>query len=206
MKRLLYCFPLLSLIFLMTFLSACSQQKLSSFSETKPAFSLIEFFEGETLAYGIFEDRFGNLKRRFKVNISGKKSQVMKDGESVKQITLTEDFIYEDGEKQQRIWKIQKDVSEDGVELYRGQAADVIGIAEGSANGSAFFWKYDVDLKISESKLRVRFSDWIYQMDDYVAVNKATVSKFGIGIGEVTLFFIRGTPASIIGPFDISEW
>ena len=72
--------------------------------------------------------------------------------------------------------------------------------------GSAFFWKYDVDLKISESKLRVRFSDWIYQMDDYVAVNKATVSKFGIDIGEVTLFFVRGTPASIIGPFDISEW
>ena len=102
--------------------------------------------------------------------------------------------------------KSKKDVSEDGVELYRGEAADVIGIAEGSANGSAFFWKYDVDLKISKSKLRVRFNDWIYQMDDYVAVNKATVSKFGIDIGEVTLFFVRGTPASIIGPFDISEW
>ena len=66
MTRLLYCFPFLSLIFLMTFLSACSQQKLSSFGKTKPVFSLIEFFEGETLAYGIFEDRFGNLKRRFK--------------------------------------------------------------------------------------------------------------------------------------------
>ena len=71
MKRISACFSLMSLIFLGSILTACSQQKLADFAETKPAFSLLEFFEGNSIAYGIFEDRFGTLKRRFKVNIAG---------------------------------------------------------------------------------------------------------------------------------------
>ena len=206
MKRLLACFALLSLIFFMSILQGCSQQKLSSFEKTQPTFSLFEFFDGYSLAYGIFEDRFGNLKRRFKVNISGRRSQEILNGKSVEQITLTEDFIYEDGEKQSRIWIIEKDFSESGSEIYKGEAKDVIGIAEGSASGSAFYWQYAIDLKISDNNFRVKFSDWIYQMDDYIAINKATVSKFGVEIGTVTLVFVRGAPASVIGKFNISEW
>ena len=75
MRRLSACFSFLSLIFFVSFLSACSQQKLTDFDKTQPEFSLIDFFEGDSLAYGIFEDRFGTLQRRFKVNISGQKTQ-----------------------------------------------------------------------------------------------------------------------------------
>ena len=206
MRRLSACFSVLSLIFFISFLSACSQQKLTDFDKTQPEFSLIDFFEGDSLAYGIFEDRFGTLQRRFKVNISGQKTQEEIAGKSISKIILTEDFLYEDGEQQQRIWTISKDVSDDGVEYYRGSAGDVIGTAEGGASGSSFFWQYDVDLNISENNLRVKFSDWIYQMDDYIAINKATVSKFGIEIGVVTIVFVRGAPASLIGPFNLSEW
>ena len=206
MKRLSACFSFLSLIFFVTFFSACSQQKLTDFDNTLPEFSLLDFFEGDSLAYGIFEDRFGTLRRRFKVNISGQRSYDKIGGENVEKITLIEDFIYEDGEKQQRIWTISKDISKEGVEYYKGEAGDVIGVANGASSGSAFFWQYDVELKISEKNLRVKFSDWIYQMDDYIAINKATVSKFGIEIGVVTIVFVRGTPASVIGPFDLSKW
>ena len=206
MRRLSACFSFLSLIFFVSFLSACSQQKLTDFDKTQPEFSLIDFFEGDSLAYGIFEDRFGTLQRRFKVNISGQKTQEEIAGKSISKIILTEDFLYEDGEQQQRIWTISKDVLDDGIEYYRGSAGDVIGTAEGGVSGSAFFWQYDVDLNISQNNLRVRFSDWIYQMDDYIAINKATVSKFGIEIGVVTIVFVRGAPASLIGPFNLSEW
>ena len=206
MRRLSPCFSVLSLIFYISFLSACSQQKLTDFDKTEPEFSLIDFFEGDSLAYGIFEDRFGTLQRRFKVNISGQKTQEEIAGKSISKIILTEDFLYEDGEQQQRIWIISKDILDNGIEYYRGSAGDVIGTAEGGALGSAFFWQYDVDLNISENNLRVRFSDWIYQMDDYIAINKATVSKFGIEIGVVTIVFVRGAPASVIGPFNLSEW
>ena len=206
MRRLSACFSVLSLIFFISFLSACSQQKLTDFDKSQPEFSLIDFFEGDSLAYGIFEDRFGTLQRRFKVNISGQKTQEEIAGKSISKIILTEDFLYEDGEQQQRIWTISKDVLDDGIEYYRGSAGDVIGTAEGGASGSAFFWQYDVSLDISGNNLRVRFSDWIYQMDDYIAINKATVSKFGIEIGVVTIVFVRGAPASLIGPFNLSEW
>ncbi len=206
MRRLLACFALLSLLFFMSILQACSQQKLSSFEKTQPTFSLFEFFDGYSLAYGIFEDRFGNLKRRFKVNILGTRSQEILNGKSFEQITLIEDFFYEDGEKQERIWIIEKDFSENGSEIYKGKAEDVIGIAEGSTSGSAFYWQYAIDLKISDNNFRVKFSDWIYQMDDYIAINKAIVSKFGVEIGTVTLVFVRGAPASVIGQFDVSGW
>ena len=206
MNRLSACFSLLSLFFFISFFSACSQQKLLDFEKSKPEFSLIEFFEGDSLAYGIFEDRFGTLQRRFKVNISGQKKQEEVAGKSISKIILTEDFLYEDGEQQQRVWTISKDISDDGIEYYKGKAGDVIGTAEGSISGSAFFWQYDVDLKISENNLRVKFSDWIYQMDEYIAINKAIVSKFGIEIGVVTIVFVRGAPASLIGPFNLSEW
>ncbi len=206
MYRLSACFTLLSLIFFISSFSACSQKKLVNFEKTQPEFSLIDFFEGDSLAYGIFEDRFGNLRRRFKVNISGQKIQEEIAGKNHSKIKLIEDFIYEDGEQQQRIWTINKNVSDDGIEYYEGNAGDVIGTAEGGASGSAFFWQYNVDLKISQNNLRVKFNDWIYQMDEYIAINKATVSKFGIEIGVVTIVFVRGAPASLIGPFNLSEW
>jgi len=206
MKRISACFSLMSLIFLGSILTACSQQKLADFAETKPAFSLLEFFEGNSIAYGIFEDRFGTLKRRFKVNIAGEVSQQETAGKIIDQIVLTEDFIYEDGETQQRIWTISKKISEDGNALYQGVASDVTSAAEGAESGSAFFWKYDVELEISDNNVKVKFTDWIYQMDDYVAINKATVSKFGVEIGVVTLVFIRGAPADVIGPFDVLKW
>jgi hypothetical protein len=40
----------------------------------------------------------------------------------------------------------------------------------------------------------VDFDDWMYLMDDRVMLNKATMSKWGVQLGEVTLSFTRRTP------------
>ena len=37
----------------------------------QPRLVLEEFFAGRSAVYGIFEDRFGNLRRQFRVNLSG---------------------------------------------------------------------------------------------------------------------------------------
>jgi hypothetical protein len=37
----------------------------------------------------------------------------------------------------------------------------------------------------------VRFDDWMYLMTDKVMLNKATMSKFGVKLGEVTLSFTK---------------
>ena len=82
------------------FLSSCSKIDMKQFENNTPKLDLFSFFEGKTIAYGIFEDRFGNLKRQFRVNITGKVES--------NTLTLDEDFLYDDGEQANRIWKIKK--------------------------------------------------------------------------------------------------
>ena len=66
----------------------------------KPDLILEQYFLGKTFASGIFEDRFGNVRRQFTVDIDG-----TWDG---KTLTLTEDFIFGDGETETRVWSIEK--------------------------------------------------------------------------------------------------
>ncbi len=180
-------------------LSSCSTRNIDNLAGMTPDLKLEEFFAGETVAYGIFEDRFGNLKRRFKVNIIGSVS-----GNT---LTLDEDFLYADGERATRIWTITNDGrDEDGRVIYNGTAADIDGMAAGRIVGNGLNWAYDIDLKTDDGDLRVHFDDWIYQMDDHVALNRAYVSKFGIEIGSVTLVFMRGDAAATLGPLDLTAW
>ena len=169
------------LLFFLLILLGCSQMKIEDFEDKKPEFNLTEYFLGNTIAWGIFEDRFGNLRRQFKVNIVGHMEENI--------LILEEDFFYLDGEKDKRVWKISKLPNNH----YEGSADDVIGIAKGKEAGNAFTWNYDVDLKIGSRNLKVNFNDWMFRMDENVVINKASVSKFGINIGTVTLFFMKET-------------
>ena len=128
----------------------------------------------------MFEDRFGNLKREFTVDLEGDW-----DGTT---LTLIEDFLYSDGETEQRIWRITR--TGDGT--YEGRADDVVGVANGIARGKALNWSYDLMLKVGDSRIKVSFNDWMFLQPDGVLINKADVSKFGITIGTVTLFFQKG--------------
>ena len=159
------------------FLSGCSGMALDSFKDAKPELVLEDYFKGRTEAWGIFEDRFGKLRRQFKVTIDGKW-----DG---KTLTLDERFKYDDGETDQRIWRITKL----GKGKYEGTAADVIGIATGEASGNALNWRYDMDLKVGDGSFKVTFNDWMFLQSDGVLINRAKVSKLGVEIGSVTLFF-----------------
>ena len=158
-------------------LGACQSMQIDDFKGTSPKLVLEDYFQGETRAWGIFEDRFGNLRRQFVVDITG-----TWDG---KTLTLDERFDYADGEKDQRIWTIDK-VADN---TYRGEAADVIGTAEGRTEGSAFSWTYEMELNIQGRDVKVRFDDWMFLQPDGVMVNRAYVTKFGIELGTVTLFF-----------------
>lgn len=53
-------------------LSGCSaSMKPEDFANRQPRFVIEDYFTGKTKAWGIFEDRFGNLKREFVVDITG---------------------------------------------------------------------------------------------------------------------------------------
>ena len=195
MRRLI---PLLAGLLLVFGLTACASRPASDFAGATPELVLEEFFPGRTVAYGIFEDRFGQLRRRFRVEIDGR----MEGGDLI----LDERFIYDDGEQQQRIWTITPARGPDGSRLYQGQAADVIGGARGSAAGPALNWSYEVGLAIGGRIWEVRFDDWIYQLDEDIALNRARVSKWGVELGTVTLVFLRGAAAEALPPVNLEKW
>jgi len=160
-------------------LSGCSGMRVNDLADTQPRFDLFEYFEGQSRAWGIFQGRGGDLKRQFVVDIRGEV-----DGDL---LTLTEDFVYADGEESQRIWRVKRL----GENRYSGTADDVIGEASGESSGSALNWRYTLRLPYGESTVDVVFDDWMFLQPDNVLINRARVSKFGFTVGEVTLVFRR---------------
>ena len=196
-KETMFKFKLLLIFPFFLLFTGCFQTDMKQFEKNLPKLDLFAFFEGETIAYGIFEDRFGNLKRQFRVNISGKiKNQTL---------TLDEDFLYDDGEQANRVWTIKKITDKNKV-IYQGQADDIEGKASGSISGNTLNWSYDIYLNIKGSNIKVHFNDWIYKQSENLAINRAYVSKFGINIGSVTLVFLRGKTAAQIGPLNLKKW
>ncbi|MEK9680831.1 MAG: DUF3833 family protein, partial [Pelagibacteraceae bacterium] len=58
-------------IFIFFLINGCSNMKLDDYKDKKPVLKLEEYFDGKTIARGVFEDRFGNIKKSFKVFIDG---------------------------------------------------------------------------------------------------------------------------------------
>ena len=151
--------------------------KPEDYKNTKPAIKIEEYFEGEVKAWGILQDRKGKVTRSFEANMSGKFENNI--------LTLEEDFFWQDGEKQKRIWKIEK-IDENN---YIGTAPDVVGKAKGVSYGKAFKFEYNLMVPFKGKSIKIRFDDWIFKQDDKVAINRATLSKFGFKVGELTVLF-----------------
>lgn len=153
--------------------------KIGSFRDREPRLVIEEYFAGRTRAWGLFEDRFGTLRREFTVDIDG-----VWDGS---RLTLDERFLFSDGERDRRTWRIRKI----GDHRYEGRAADVVGAARGEARGNALNWRYVLDMKVGGARLRVNFDDWMFLQPSGVLLNRARVSKLGITIGSVSLAFMK---------------
>ncbi|OYT92187.1 MAG: hypothetical protein CFE43_09790 [Burkholderiales bacterium PBB3] len=175
-RRLLLCSATASAL---AGLSACATQDIAAYANEKPVLDLAQYFNGTLNAYGVFTDRSGTVVKRFTV--------VMQCSWSGNEGVLDEDFTYSDGTKQKRIWRLKK--LADG--RYTGRADDVVGEAQGQVRGNTFYWTYTLDLPVDGRTIEVRFDDWMYLMNDKVMLNKATMSKFGVKLGEITLSFSK---------------
>ena len=160
-------------------LSGCSTPKVADYAAQKPVLELRDYFNGTLDAYGIFTDRSGQVVKRFTV--------VMECSWQGDQGVLDEVFSYADGTTQRRVWRLQR--LADG--RFTGQADDVVGTAEGQQSGNAFHWTYTLALPVDGRVIEVQFDDWMYLMTDKVMLNKAAMRKWGVGLGEVTLSFVK---------------
>ncbi len=158
-------------------LSGCASQGIEQYAAEKPALDLARYFNGKVIAHGVFQDRSGQVVKRFTVDMDCRWEG--------NQGVLDERFTYSDGSTQRRVWKLTKEA--DG--RYTGTADDVVGMATGRTAGNAFQWSYVLKLPVDGSVYEVSFDDWMYLVDERVMLNKATMSKFGVRLGEVTLSF-----------------
>ena len=160
---------------LLLLISSCSDHSIRSYSDELPEIKLREFFDGKIYALGIVQNRSGKVIKRFKVDI-----RAFWEGNIG---YLDEKFVYSDGKKESRIWEL-KEISQS---VYEGRADDVIGIANGETAGNAFYFEYNLDLPVGDTTYKVNFADWMFLLDKNTLLARSYMSKWGIGLGEVTI-------------------
>ena len=163
-------------------LVGCASQDIRQYASEKPTLDLAQYFNGKIMAHGIFQDRSGQIVKRFTVVMDCS----WKGNEGV----LDEAFTYSDGTTQRRIWRLTKHAEG----RYTGTADDVVGTANGQTRGNAFRWNYTLALPVDGKVYNVALDDWMYLIDDRVMLNRATMSKFGVRLGEITLSFTKRAP------------
>ncbi|MGB5445319.1 MAG: DUF3833 domain-containing protein [Psychromonas sp.] len=160
-------------------LFACSAQSVNDYADSSPKFAVENYFNGPLQAQGIVLDRGGKVTRRFTVEMIGTWQGA--------QGKLEEWFVFDDGEKTTRTWRITKI----GEGRYSGTAGDVVGIAAGESGGFALHWDYQLDLPFEGNTVTVTFDDWLYQVDSNVVINRSFITKWGFRVGEVILVITK---------------
>lgn len=168
---------------LMFVLVGCGNVDVTAYADKKPALVLNEYFSSPLDAWGIVQKRSGEVSRRFHVVVTP-------TWESPDRGTLDERFVYDDGELQHRVWQLTRQA--DG--SWTGTAGDVVGQARGMISGNALHWTYVLRIPVGGSEYDVHFDDWMWQMDDQTMMNRSTLTKFGVDVGEVTVFFRKRDP------------
>ena len=161
-------------------LISCGQVPVERYANEKPVLDLPTYFSGPVQAWGMFQDRSGEVIKRFHVDI-----QSRREGDK---LILDERFLYSDGTRQRLVLTL----TPDGTGRWIGTADDVVCEAIGEVAGNALRWRYHLNLPVDDSTYVVYFDDWMYLMDDDTLINRSVMSKFGIELGQVTLFFRRG--------------
>jgi len=167
-------------LILIFFLTGCtSNMKPTDFKDQKPRLIIENYLSGNVKAWGMLQNRSGKVTRQFQADLNGKW-----DGST---LILDEQFNWSDGEKQKRQWKIKK-IDE---HHYEGKAEDVVGTAKGFSYGPAFKFEYVLMIPIKGKNINITFDDWIFMQNESIAINRATMTKFGFKVAELTVFFVK---------------
>jgi hypothetical protein len=165
-------------IILLITLGGCSSVDIREYQNNTPQFDLFTYFSGKTTGYGIVQDRKGKVTRQFTVDITG----TIQNND---QLTLHEEFDWSDGEQSERTWVLTKH----SPHHVTGVAGDVVNTANGLLYGNALNWQYQLNVEVDDSTWKIRFDDWMFLVTEKILINRATMSKFGLTVGEVTIVF-----------------
>lgn len=145
-------------------------------NETAP-FDVLSWLEGRTTAHGVFEDRKGRIRRRFTVEMTGHAE--------ADTLRLAESFVFADGERQQRTWILTRN----GDGGFTGRCEDAVSEARGEFAEGVAYLRSELRLKVGTRLIAMSFDDAFYQAGDDLVLNRSTVSKWGIRLGQVLIVF-----------------
>ena len=160
-------------------LSACSNIEVTDYKRLEPPLVLEEFFTGNLSAHGVVKDRSGRVIRVFNASIKTNWEQGIG--------TLDEDFIFDDGEEQKRVWRLQP--QSDG--SYIGTAGDVKGEGQLSVSGNSALLDYVLTVPYGDGTVDVRVDDRMYLVAPGVLINESELKKFGVRVGSLLLVILQ---------------
>mgnify|MGYP000318392282 CR=1 FL=1 len=163
------------LCFALVLLSACSSVRVSDYESMRPLLKTEAFFDGKLSAHGVLKDRSGKVIRTFNADIKA----YWQDGVG----TLEEDFVFDDGEEQRRVWTLVPN----GEGRYIGTAGDVIGESAIEVSGNSMFLDYVLRVPYGDGTIDVTIDDRMYLVSPTVLINESTLSKWGFNVGSLLL-------------------
>jgi hypothetical protein len=175
---------LCALLLVPVLLAGCAGPDVQQYKALQPTLDLADYFTGSTDAWGMFQRRGGAVEKRFHVVITGTSGS---DAGGAPTLTLDEQFHYDDGTTQRRVWNLTRTADS----RWHGRAADVKGEALGEVAGNALRWQYTLLLPVDGSTYEMAFDDWMFLIDACTMINRASMAKFGVELGQVTLMFRR---------------
>ena len=143
----------------------------------EPKFDFKSYFNGELKAWGIVQNRQAKIINRFDMLMVGS----WQDNKG----QLKEQFDYYDNTPQaNKIWHIKLD--DQGT--MTATADDIIGKAHFKNFGNAVNWRYKMIVPVGKKQYNLDFDDWMWLMNDGTIINRSYMRKFGIQVGEITIF------------------
>ncbi|MFT5219739.1 MAG: hypothetical protein ACI9LO_001877 [Planctomycetota bacterium] len=164
---------------LVPLLAGCSAVTVYDYADNKPILVVEQFFNGSLSAHGIVKDRSGRVIRYFNADIEAS----WNNGTG----TLDENFVFDDGELQRRIWTLQPD----GAGGYRGTANDVIGASKLRVSGNSLFLKYDLRIPYGDSTIDIAIDDRMYLISEKRLINESVMTKWGFEVGRLMLVIVK---------------
>ncbi len=170
--------------------AACSESlPIEKFAGSGPSFDPVTFWTGHTHSWGVLENRFGAPTQIVTTDCVG-------TAEGADGLHMVQHLDVGDGTPQTRDWHMRRL----GGGTFAATANDIVGTAQGQADGRAFHWSWVLQTKPGDSLYDVTMDQWMYLMDDVGMVNRTTIRKLGVILAEVTEQFSRDPAGAAPAP------
>ncbi len=156
---------------------------IKSYANSLPVFRLEEFFDGPSVATGVFQDRNGRIKNRFIMHLLG--SWQGKHGQLLEKFLFLDDL--QQGSTAERKWELELRDAGHFVGKAKGSAGDILGTAQGESQGYAMHWRYTVRQPVGKKFYPLRADDWMYLLDTEHVINRTRMYYHFFYVGEVSI-------------------